>query len=147
MAAFGTVHTSKYHVTRSHCAYRVGRAHIDGKRYDLLTESSACEGLGQYVHLVTLQRRILFLCIDDPVKICLFHTIGINQHELADPQADELLGNNAAGTRAPDHSHSERSKDSCRSLAEGLRVTQTMTLMTIGLYNDPEGAWLPSVLY
>jgi ribosomal protein S18 acetylase RimI-like enzyme len=32
-------------------------------------------------------------------------------------------------------------------LAEGLRVTQTMTLMSIGLYNQPEGAWLPSVLY
>jgi len=32
-------------------------------------------------------------------------------------------------------------------LAEGLRVTQTMTLMTIGLYNEPDGAWLPSVLY
>lgn len=32
-------------------------------------------------------------------------------------------------------------------LAEGLRVTQTLTLMTIGLYNEPEGAWLPSVLY
>jgi predicted N-acetyltransferase YhbS len=32
-------------------------------------------------------------------------------------------------------------------LAEGLRVTQTMTLMTIGLYNEPARAWLPSVLY
>ena len=32
-------------------------------------------------------------------------------------------------------------------LAQGLRVTHTMTLMTIGLYNEPEGAWLPSVLY
>jgi GNAT superfamily N-acetyltransferase len=32
-------------------------------------------------------------------------------------------------------------------LAEGLRVTQSMTLMTIGLYNEPDGAWLPSVLY
>ncbi len=32
-------------------------------------------------------------------------------------------------------------------LAQGLRVTQTMTLMTIGLYNEPQGAWLPSVLY
>src|SRR3569833_1289966 len=31
-------------------------------------------------------------------------------------------------------------------LAEGLRVVQTMTLMTIGLYNEPKGAWLPSVL-
>jgi len=32
-------------------------------------------------------------------------------------------------------------------LAEGLRITQTMTLMTIGLYNQPDGAWLPSVIY
>jgi hypothetical protein len=32
-------------------------------------------------------------------------------------------------------------------LGEGLRIVQSMTLMTIGLYNRPEGAWLPSVLY
>ena len=32
-------------------------------------------------------------------------------------------------------------------LDQGLRVMHTMTLMTIGLYNEPEGAWLPSVLY
>lgn len=32
-------------------------------------------------------------------------------------------------------------------LANGLRVVQPMTLMTIGLYTDPAGAWLPSVLF
>jgi GNAT superfamily N-acetyltransferase len=32
-------------------------------------------------------------------------------------------------------------------LAQGLRVTQPMTLMSMGLYNDPRGAWLPSVLF
>lgn len=32
-------------------------------------------------------------------------------------------------------------------LDQGLRITQTMTLMTRGLYNEPVGAWLPSVLY
>ena len=32
-------------------------------------------------------------------------------------------------------------------LEENLRITQTMTLMTIGLYNQPDGAWQPSVLY
>jgi predicted N-acetyltransferase YhbS len=32
-------------------------------------------------------------------------------------------------------------------LGHGLRVIQQMTLMTIGLYNEPGGAWLPSVLY
>jgi predicted N-acetyltransferase YhbS len=32
-------------------------------------------------------------------------------------------------------------------LDNGLRVVQPMTLMTIGLYNEPRGAYLPSVLY
>lgn len=32
-------------------------------------------------------------------------------------------------------------------LDHGLRITQTMTLMSNGLYNEPRGAWLPSVLY
>jgi len=32
-------------------------------------------------------------------------------------------------------------------LNEGLRVTQPMTLMSVGLYNEPRGACLPSVLY
>jgi len=32
-------------------------------------------------------------------------------------------------------------------LENGLRVVQTMTLMTIGLYNEPAGAYLPSVIY
>ena len=29
----------------------------------------------------------------------------------------------------------------------GLRLVHQMTLMTIGLYNEPSGAYLPSVLY
>ena len=32
-------------------------------------------------------------------------------------------------------------------LANGLRLVQPMTLMTVGLYNEPAGAWMPSVLY
>jgi len=32
-------------------------------------------------------------------------------------------------------------------LQHGLRVTQPMTLMSLGLYNEPTGAFLPSVLY
>jgi GNAT superfamily N-acetyltransferase len=32
-------------------------------------------------------------------------------------------------------------------LGEKLRITQTLTLMSNGLYNDPDGAWLPSILY
>jgi GNAT superfamily N-acetyltransferase len=33
------------------------------------------------------------------------------------------------------------------SLSHGLKVVYVMTLMTIGLYNEPAGAYLPSVLY
>jgi predicted N-acetyltransferase YhbS len=32
-------------------------------------------------------------------------------------------------------------------LANGLRVVEPMTLMSRGLYNEPAGAWLPSVLF
>ncbi len=32
-------------------------------------------------------------------------------------------------------------------LAQGLRIVQQSTLMTIGLYNEPFGAWLPSVVF
>jgi predicted N-acetyltransferase YhbS len=32
-------------------------------------------------------------------------------------------------------------------LAHGLRVVQPMTLMSTGLYNEPAGAWLPSILF
>jgi GNAT superfamily N-acetyltransferase len=32
-------------------------------------------------------------------------------------------------------------------LTHGLRIVQQSTLMTIGLYNEPSGAWLPSVAY
>lgn len=32
-------------------------------------------------------------------------------------------------------------------LSNGLRIAYPMTLMTMGLYNEPVGAWLPSVIY
>jgi GNAT superfamily N-acetyltransferase len=33
------------------------------------------------------------------------------------------------------------------ALAHGLRITQSLTLMSRGLYNQPQGAWLPSIIY
>jgi predicted N-acetyltransferase YhbS len=32
-------------------------------------------------------------------------------------------------------------------LESGLRLVQQSTLMSIGLYNEPQGAWLPSIVY
>ena len=33
------------------------------------------------------------------------------------------------------------------ALAHGLKVVQVMTLMSLGLDNEPAGAYLPSILY
>jgi hypothetical protein len=32
-------------------------------------------------------------------------------------------------------------------LRQGLQIVSQATLMTIGLYNEPAGAYLPSILY
>ncbi|HEV2135194.1 MAG TPA: hypothetical protein VGR47_13250 [Terracidiphilus sp.] len=32
-------------------------------------------------------------------------------------------------------------------LRDGLRVVQPLTLMSIGLYSEPAGAWLPSIVF
>jgi len=32
-------------------------------------------------------------------------------------------------------------------LDQGLQMVQPMTLMTLGLYNEPQGAYLPSILF
>jgi hypothetical protein len=32
-------------------------------------------------------------------------------------------------------------------LEQGLRVVQPMTLMSLGLYNEPSGAFLPSIIF
>jgi hypothetical protein len=32
-------------------------------------------------------------------------------------------------------------------LSQGLRIVQPMTLMTTGLYNEPAGAYLPSIAF
>ena len=34
-----------------------------------------------------------------------------------------------------------------RCLEYGLRVVHPNTLMSMGLYNEPSGAWIPSLLY
>jgi GNAT superfamily N-acetyltransferase len=74
---------------------------------------------------------------------------GFSGHAVAESNDDlkALLGAaesfQGAGVLVP-----TRNSDLLRwCLAENLKITQTMTLMTIGLYNQPNGAWLPSILY
>ncbi|WP_414561955.1 MULTISPECIES: hypothetical protein [unclassified Anabaena] len=70
------------------------------------------------------------------------HAVGENNEDLkaligAAPASDEF------GFYVP-----MRNADLFRwCLNHGLRVTQTATLMSLGLYNEPAGAFLPSALY
>ena len=45
------------------------------------------------------------------------------------------------------HAHAGIGAGCVSSLENGLKVVEPMTLMTLGLYNEPTGAYLPSVLY
>jgi predicted N-acetyltransferase YhbS len=76
-------------------------------------------------------------------------SIGFGGHALAETNDDlEALIASADSFVGPGFLVPTRNAALLRwCLAEGLRITQTMTLMTIGLYNQPEGAWLPSVIY
>jgi len=74
---------------------------------------------------------------------------GFSGHAVAESNDDlkALLGAaetfQGAGVLVP-----TRNSDLLRwCLQEKLKITQTMTLMSIGLYNAPNGAWLPSILY
>jgi hypothetical protein len=72
----------------------------------------------------------------------LSHAVGENNDDLK-----ALIGA-AAEFGGPGFLLPMRNADLFRwCLEQGLRVSQTMTLMSIGLYNEPAGAFLPSVLF
>ncbi len=76
-------------------------------------------------------------------------SIGFGGHAVADTNEDlaALIGS-AESFGGPGFLVPTRNAALLRwCLGEGLRIAQTMTLMAIGLYNQPEGAWLPSVIY
>jgi predicted N-acetyltransferase YhbS len=70
------------------------------------------------------------------------HTVGESNNDLK-----ALIGSAAAYT-GPGFLLPTRNTELLRwCLAHGLRIVQQMTLMTIGLYNEPQGGCLPGVLY
>ncbi len=70
------------------------------------------------------------------------HTVGESNDDLK-----ALIGA-AQGFPGPGFLVPTRNGDLMRwCLGENLRITQTMTLMTIGFYNEPRGSWLPSVTF
>jgi predicted N-acetyltransferase YhbS len=70
------------------------------------------------------------------------HAVGLTNHELKAliAGADRITG---AGLLLP-----SRNGEVLRwCLAGGLKVVQPMTLMSLGLYNEPAGAFFPSILF
>jgi len=70
-------------------------------------------------------------------------------HSVAESNADlQAIIAAADGFGGPGFLMPSRNSELFRwCLANGLRVVQPMTLMSIGLYNEPKGAFLPSILY
>ncbi len=70
------------------------------------------------------------------------HTVGESNEELK-----ALIGA-ASAFPGPGFLLPTRNSEMLRwCLAQGLRIVQPMTLMSVGLYNEPRGAFMPSVLF
>jgi hypothetical protein len=88
--------------------------------------------------------------VERPGRISGYATgFGYGWHAIADTNEDMLALLGAAeaymglGILVP-----SRNGELLRwGLAHGLRIVQQSTLMTIGLYNEPNGAWLPSIAF
>lgn len=76
-------------------------------------------------------------------------TVGFFGHAVGESNEDlKALIGAAAAFPGPGFLLPTRNSDLLRwCLGNGLRVVQPMTLMRIGLYNEPAGAFLPSVIY
>jgi len=88
--------------------------------------------------------------VECPERICGYATgFGYGWHAVAETNrelvallssAEQFLG---LGILVP-----SRNAELMRwCLQHGLRIVQQSTLMTIGLYNEPAGAWVPSILF
>jgi GNAT superfamily N-acetyltransferase len=76
-------------------------------------------------------------------------TVGFFGHAVGETNEDlKALIGAATGFAGPGFLLPTRNGDLLRwCLGHGLRVIQPMTLMSMGLYNEPEGAFLASVIY
>ncbi len=90
------------------------------------------------------------MVVERPERVCAYATgLGYGWHAVAETNQDliALLGSAQTfmglGILVP-----SRNAELLRwCLEHGLRIVQQSTLMTIGLYNQPAGAYLPSILF
>ena len=83
-------------------------------------------------------------------RICAYSSgIGFFGHSTAENDRDlQVLLSGAGAFSGPGIIVPARNTELLRwCLNGGLRIVQPMTLMTIGFYNEPLGAYLPSILF
>jgi hypothetical protein len=118
---------------------------------------SACNALSRQVHgferaidLATAVQQKTAVVVERGGRITGYSSIlGFFGHTTAETNADlQALIASADSFAGPGLLLPSRNSSVLRwCLANGLRVVQPMTLMTMGLYNEPAGAWTPSVLF
>lgn len=123
----------------------------------MVADADACSGLCQKVHghnrrndlMGAIQQKTATL-VERNGRITGYATaIGFFGHAVAESDDDlKALIAAAPEISGPGFLLPTRNSEVFRwCLSEGLRVIQPMSLMSIGLYNEPRGAFLPSILY
>lgn len=130
-----------------------GRVVRPGKEDDL----PACNELCRRVHghdrgqeLLEAVRQGRASVVEHAGRITGYATlVGFFGHAVAESNEDlKAIIGAAAAFPGPGFLLPTRNSDLLRwCLQNGLRVVQPMTLMSMGLYNEPRGAFLPSILY
>jgi GNAT superfamily N-acetyltransferase len=126
-------------------------------RTALLADLEECNRLCQRVHghdrggdlRDAIEQRTAVVA-EQAGKIVAYSTlIGFYGHTVGEKNADvQALIANADAFLGPGILVPTRNAALFRwCLENGLRVVQPLTLMTVGLYNEPAGAYLPSILY
>ena len=121
------------------------------------SDLDACNKLCLKVHGHARERELLFAVtqetatvVEQAGRITGYSTeVGFFGHSVAEGNEDlKALIGAAESFPGPGLLLPTRNGDLMRwCLGKGLRVIQPMTLMSTGLYNEPRGAFLPSVIY
>jgi predicted N-acetyltransferase YhbS len=117
----------------------------------------ACNKLSYGVHGLVREAELLFAIrqetasvVESGGRVTGYATeIGFLGHAVAESDEDlKALIGAAKGFQGPGFILPTRNSDLLRwCLENGLRIVMPMTLMTTGLYNEPNGSFLPSVIF
>jgi predicted N-acetyltransferase YhbS len=120
-------------------------------------DSAACNALSQRIHgfdraadLASTMQQGTALVVERAGRITGYSTgLAFFGHSTAESNQDlQALITSVESFGGPGILLPTRNTELLRwCLSNGLRVIEPLTLMTMGLYNNPAGAWLPSILF